>query len=172
MSLKHSSVHQVNGEYICTHCGKSWDTNDIDPPECEAIRASGFVHKGRSLGKTARLQAVAEQFVKNMNAGPLTRKEIADSLRSLELDANVAWMVTLGSTSTVIYASSRAEANEYVQRLIGAHPGVEVYRLKAMDEFAIGSAPYFELNPDKLKRAAKAQRCEVISFHRFKEYVK
>lgn len=163
MSLKHKSVHQINGEYICTHCGKSWDTNDVDPPEC--IQSP--------------LQASAEQFVelaKQYEAGPITREEVSRSIRAFGLDANVAWLVTQGGpkggTATVVYAPSRADARKYVDRLIGAHPCVDLYRLRALDESAVGATPYFELNPEKLKRAAKAQRCVVTSFHRFKEYVR
>jgi len=184
MSLKHKALHQINGEFVCTHCGKSWETNDVDPPDCtpSPVQASPvqFIRLSVDAGKTTREQfeqaaRMVTQWEQRTRAGPLTHEEVTEAMQSFKVDANVAWMLTQGGreggTATVIYASSRADANKYVQRLIGVHPCVELYRLKAMDEFAIGSAPYFELNPDKLKRAAKAQRCKVISFHRFKEYV-
>lgn len=161
MSLKHKSVHQINGEYICTHCGKSWDTNDVDPPEC--IQSP--------------LQANTQRFIRlSVDAGKTTREQHESAMLSLGWSANVAWLVTQGGpkggTATVVYAPSRADARKYVDRLIGAHPCVDLYRLRALDESAVGATPYFELNPEKLKRAAKAQRCVVTSFHRFKEYVR
>lgn len=35
MSLDHKNVTRINDEYVCTHCGKSWDVNDQEPPACE-----------------------------------------------------------------------------------------------------------------------------------------
>lgn len=34
MSLGHKNINRINDEYFCTHCGKSWDITDTEPPSC------------------------------------------------------------------------------------------------------------------------------------------
>lgn len=29
------SVRRYSDQYHCSHCGKQWDVNDIDPPPCK-----------------------------------------------------------------------------------------------------------------------------------------
>lgn len=34
MTKSHKAARQYNDQYICSHCGKQWDVNDPDPPDC------------------------------------------------------------------------------------------------------------------------------------------
>ena len=34
MNHNHKSARQYSDQYHCSHCGKQWDVNDTDPPEC------------------------------------------------------------------------------------------------------------------------------------------
>ena len=34
MTTNHKAARRVNEQYHCHHCGKQWDYNDHDPPEC------------------------------------------------------------------------------------------------------------------------------------------
>lgn len=38
--MTHKSARQYNDQMTCSHCGKSWDVNDPDPPECESVPAT------------------------------------------------------------------------------------------------------------------------------------
>lgn len=31
----HKSARQYGDQYHCSHCGKQWDVNDPEPPECD-----------------------------------------------------------------------------------------------------------------------------------------
>lgn len=35
MTPEHKAVRQYSDQYHCSHCGKQWDVNDPNPPECE-----------------------------------------------------------------------------------------------------------------------------------------
>lgn len=34
--IEHKNEISCGGSSWCTHCGKAWDTGDIDPPECSS----------------------------------------------------------------------------------------------------------------------------------------
>ena len=34
MGHNHKAARQYSDQYHCSHCGKQWDVNDTDPPEC------------------------------------------------------------------------------------------------------------------------------------------
>jgi hypothetical protein len=36
MTTGHRSASRVYDQIVCTHCGKAWDVNDPEPPECTA----------------------------------------------------------------------------------------------------------------------------------------
>lgn len=38
--MQHRSARQYSDQMVCTDCGRSWDTNDLDPPPCEKPRAT------------------------------------------------------------------------------------------------------------------------------------
>lgn len=141
MSLSHPKIYQHSDQFSCAVCGKVWDANDMDPPSCIS--------------------------------------PVPDALKPIKeyvFQTNVAWLVTQAlvgpdQPATVIYASSNYEAKDYVRRVVGFLDGIEVSRLKALDEYASGRAPYFEINPRHLLVAAKAQRCTVINLRQFKGMV-
>jgi hypothetical protein len=37
---EHKAVRQYSDEYQCSHCGKTWDVNDPEPPPCTEERQS------------------------------------------------------------------------------------------------------------------------------------
>lgn len=38
---EHKTVRQYNDQYHCAECGKQWDVNDPDPPECKRESQAG-----------------------------------------------------------------------------------------------------------------------------------
>ena len=38
---EHKAVRQYNDQYHCVECGKQWDVNDPDPPECKHESTAG-----------------------------------------------------------------------------------------------------------------------------------
>jgi len=34
MTTEHQSARQFSDQMLCSHCGKAWDVNDPEPPEC------------------------------------------------------------------------------------------------------------------------------------------
>lgn len=41
MFIGHKSVYVAGDSSWCTHCGKSWDTGDPDPPNCKPVQIEG-----------------------------------------------------------------------------------------------------------------------------------
>lgn len=41
MTKSHKAARQYNDQYICSHCGKQWDVNDLDPPDCTESLVTG-----------------------------------------------------------------------------------------------------------------------------------
>jgi hypothetical protein len=37
MSHNHVSAVRYSDQYHCSHCGKQWDVNDSDPPDCKPL---------------------------------------------------------------------------------------------------------------------------------------
>lgn len=159
-SLDHKRIERFQDEYLCLHCGKSWSIGDTEPPSCTEEPASSMrmliAHTGKGM-----VQTVAE---------------VARSFAHVEyqsVNGNYAWLVSdtsaPGSPAAVVYAETKNDATKYIEAVIGTALLLEVRHLKAMDNFAYGRAPYFELNPVKLKVASNAARCEVISLIKFRE---
>ncbi len=139
MSLEHKNVRRVQDEYMCLHCGRSWDVMDKEPPACE-VAAQPVVHT-----------PPARVLRQCLNAPAVT---------------NCAWLVSSLSDPHgdfgLIYAEDRDSALRYAKATIGTEL-VSVQRLKAMDSDAYGRAPYFEMNPVKLRKAHNAARRPVLS---------
>lgn len=140
MSLEHKNVRRVQDEYLCLHCGRSWDVTDKEPPEC----------------------AVVAQV---SPPGPVSSSVLRSCVR-LPAVTNCAWLVSSLSDPHgdlgLIYAEDRDSALRYAKATIGTEL-VSVQRLKAMDGDAYGRAPYFEMNPLKLRKAHNAARRPVLS---------
>lgn len=159
MSLEHKRIERFQNEYMCLHCGKSWDVNDLEPPSCSAEPANSMrVAVGATVKQfNESFTAIGHAFT-NYGDRPVT---------------NVAWLVTdttdTEAPATLIYADSRDAALKYITAVTRVMVGLEVSRLKAMDTHAFGMAPYFELNPLKLRVAANASRRQVIPLLKFLE---
>jgi len=52
-------VHQVNDQMICP-CGKQWDVNDPEPPECSART---LMRTARQGGKPTMVRAAYVAFI-------------------------------------------------------------------------------------------------------------
>lgn len=39
--MNHGSVRRYGDQYHCSSCGKQWDVNDPDPPECKRESRAG-----------------------------------------------------------------------------------------------------------------------------------
>lgn len=37
----HKNVRRYSDQYHCSECGKQWDVNDPDPPECQRESRAG-----------------------------------------------------------------------------------------------------------------------------------
>lgn len=48
-STEHKSVYIAGDSSWCTHCGKSWDTGDRNPPNCEPVQIEGSYRIGKNL---------------------------------------------------------------------------------------------------------------------------
>ena len=45
MTHNHKAARRHSDQYHCHHCGKQWDVNDPDPPECtDSHRDEGVLH--------------------------------------------------------------------------------------------------------------------------------
>lgn len=51
MTEGHKNARQYGDQMMCSHCGKSWDVNDIDPPQCSTSASSA-----RTLGHLQQLR--------------------------------------------------------------------------------------------------------------------
>jgi len=40
--VKHKSLRQYSDQMHCSYCGKQWDVNDPDPPECDTREEHGL----------------------------------------------------------------------------------------------------------------------------------
>jgi len=54
----HKKAIRVNDQYHCAECGKQWDVNDPDPPECKRESRAGekAVESMRKLFRKDSLQ--------------------------------------------------------------------------------------------------------------------
>ena len=49
----HKAARRVNEQYHCHHCGKQWDYDDPDPPECvDDHKVEGYLSCTNSEGET------------------------------------------------------------------------------------------------------------------------
>lgn len=156
MSLDHKRVQRFQGEYLCLHCGKSWDIHDSEPPACTDEPASSMrVACSSALKASAETVSVLSHAFSNY--GQPHR-------------AVVAWSVEDGRGNTaLLYAESRDDVLSYLPRVLPRGMFVQTKRLQAMDVHGHGRTPYFELNPLKLRMASNVLRRPVISLLRFKE---
>lgn len=156
MSLEHKKVERFQSEYLCLHCGKSWDINDAEPPACTPEPASSMrvAISGAAKAAAHTVDLLSNAFT---NYGQPHRTV-------------VAWTVEDGhETTTLLYAETMDDVLAYLPRVISPDKFVQVKRLQAMDAHGHGRTPYFELNPIKLRMAANLMSRPVLSVLKFKE---
>lgn len=156
MSLEHKRVQRFQGEYLCLHCGKSWDIHDAEPPACSDEPASSMrVVCSSTLRASVETASLLSQAFSNYGQPHRTV---------------VAWSVEGADGSmALLYAETPLDVLEYLSRVLNPVHGLTYKRLKGMDDFGHGRTPYFELNPLKLRMAGNLLHREVLSLMRFKE---
>lgn len=190
MSLEHKHVVRNNDVYLCTDCGKFWDSTDQDPPACEPGNATAtlrnrqateaeIVARAAGLGfllakRTKRYSASETMLVAQMNSKGCLRQADFGRLEAAAVSAVdgwptpsatvCAWLVIDPNTqrALLIYAADKHSARDYAARITDLAE-VEVRRVGAMDKYARGMSAYSELNPDTLRAASKTSRMRVMS---------
>ena len=51
---EHKNARQHSDEMHCSHCGKTWDVNDPEPPECAEQSASDTLRRHQQLRRVRR----------------------------------------------------------------------------------------------------------------------
>lgn len=134
MSLVHKSIVRMNDEFLCATCGRSWDINDDEPPECDA------------KPRTPQPRPVT----RNPHWG---REEMAE-IKRIEEEIIItpkcpAYLVsTNGVHGVMLYAPDAASAIDFMTR-ITMRPmiGAKAYHIAFMDEYSTGRWPRVEVNP-------------------------
>lgn len=165
MSLEHKHVVRNNDVYLCTDCGKFWDSTDQDPPACEPGNAAAK-RENRSVG--AAMDASQMNSKGCLRQADFGRMEAAaiSAVDGWPTPSNTvcAWLVIDPNTqrALLIYAADKHSARDYAARITDLAE-VEVRRIGAMDKYARGMSAYSELNPDTLRAASKTSRMRVMS---------
>lgn len=154
MSLEHKNVIRMQDEYLCTHCGKSWDTGDVEPPACSVDPVS----------PTGRVMSSGTQRYRG-NPQNIPR-HTADSMRIVMAFAGedparaVAYAIHYNGYATIIYANSLSMALGFFGRTMGhtLTPAqldrIGIDRFSAMDEYCTGRFPRVEMNPNVMAAAS------------------
>lgn len=183
----HKGILQMSDQAICTYCGKAWDMNDIDPPECteEPAPAMGTRVKSRwQSGYVGNLQNLPRDRESRLKRGqvppsPTGRFQYGfdPAMHSLPvvpvdtrfldemLEKPVAYLIRdCGIAGFIVYAFGESQALGFAEKLLwDSVCVVTVMRLHSMDEYCTGRAPRVELNPSVIARANEISQYNVVS---------
>lgn len=179
MSLDHKNVVRMNDQFQCTHCGKSWDITDADPPNCTEVvqtarkttasPALGAPYGENALWPTPSLEERFAEMARSYERGALQQADFQNLRCPL-----VAWLVTKQdepARGIIVYAADRAGAvahvESYATKQQHAAVPVNARRLGAMDDGCVGTAIYTEMSPARLRKATKAARISVMTIFAF-----
>lgn len=149
MGLDHKRIDCLGDQYFCRVCGKSWDTDDRDPPACEtaptppAFPTSSGAPSGYVRG----------------HIPSMTRRKMA-------------WTVYRPSTkrTALAYAGCDQDVTDYAAAVLAWPEDVVVRRFPQMDPAAsFGRGVFFEMNPSKLATASQSAHAPIVSL---KEFIK
>lgn len=177
MSLIHKQVHRINDEYLCTHCGKSWDIDDIDPPSCSEVPTGAIIsptgrtnkgepeqqyfrHTGTSYGSCGPFKG-APQNLPHTNLSELESRVNAELYRFNNDPAPGVVAFAVLVYKALRFCVGYASDEESMLKLASATlrvPAREITlrRWERADVFSRGNSAYMEMNP---KHIEKLQHC-------------
>lgn len=155
--IQHKRLIHQSDQTTCTHCGKTWDINDIDPPSCTVERHMSIT---KGAGKTPANVAVfggrspscySRTKPQYMDETPANRPATANIVgHKVYAFAVVYQPMTI---ATMVYATSiESAASFFYNSFKGVHPEnvlkvITVERMTAADGFGAGTITRLELNP-------------------------
>lgn len=178
----HKSPIQLSDEMLCSYCGKTWDVNDNDPPECSdtpAGQSFGRLIRSRWSGGQVSMQNMPRDAVvyESTPTGRIEKFRYPDlhqvpsapvDPRFLDymLEKPVAYFIKqeCGVTGFLVYAFGDEQALGFAAKLLWeAKVELSVIRIHAMDQYCTGRAPRVEMNPKVIERANEFFRYQVVS---------
>lgn len=184
----HKEILQMSDQAICTYCGKAWDMNDIEPPECTEERvpakwggqikarwAGGYMGNLQNLPRdgesrlkrgqvppspTGRFQYGFDPAMHSLPVVPVDTRFLDEML-----EKPVAYLIRdCGIAGFIVYAFGESQALGFAEKLLwDSVCEVVVMRLHSMDEYCTGRAPRVELNPSVIARANEISQYNVVS---------
>lgn len=176
MSLDHKNVTRINDEYVCTHCGKSWDVSDTEPPACEFSSAAArpvYVrsrHHGTiSSGPVPGIQNLPRKEMKPCDLAAIEQR-ILGVMRDCDYGA---YLISYHGKATLIYANNMIECVTFYGKVAGQLQGssrptdvndvilsvkatdLRFERAKSLDCYCTGRTPRVEMNPSILAKASE-----------------
>lgn len=170
MSLEHKSVTRINDEYVCTHCGKSWDVSDTEPPACELSRTVVAARPAY----TCRYSAKTENHANRPRMETYDLSAIEQRILGAMHDCDYgAYLISYRGKATLIYANNMIECvtfyGKVTDQLHGSARPTDVNdvilsiksfdlrfeRAKSLDCYCTGRTPRVEMNPSILAKASE-----------------
>lgn len=124
MTSSHKAARQYSDQYICSHCGKQWDVNDPDPPDCtesdvlpvtqDRVSTQDRVNKMSDIKKPTRAD---DEF-------DYINWDVVPELSNVLVECNLGRVYAVQHTNgTCIDGLTGAEIKDY--RVLASRPGTQ-----------------------------------------------